>query len=284
MTDPNSGRFGWLTDVHLNFVNLPAREAFAERLAADRLHGLLITGDISEADDVAWQLQQLSHEAACPVYFVLGNHDFYRGSIARVRKTMEDLCTQHSHLHYLTGRSPIRLSDQWILCGDDGWADARVGNFYRSNVRMNDFRLIEELTELDSRARCRFLRREGTASALRLGRQLAAAASLSDRIVVLTHIPPFRESCWYDGGHSDDNWAPFFVCHAVGWILQRFCRLHPQHEVLVLCGHTHHAGRSRIAQNLTVWTGAAEYGSPRMSQIIEFDCLQYPENDWTFSP
>ncbi len=251
-------------------------------MAAARLDGCLLTGDISEADDVAWQIKQLSLEFDCPLFFVLGNHDFYRGRIERVREQVRQVCAHDTHLHYLTGAAPIRLSDEWVLCGDDGWADARVGSYFNSSVRMNDFRLIEDLSELDDQSRFRFLRRQGAAAAWRLSRQLKVAADMCRRILVMTHVPPFRESCWYDGRHSDDNWAPFFICHSMGWVLKRFCRSHPQHEVLVLCGHTHHAGHSSIAENLTVWTGAAEYGVPKLCAALELNDVQYPTNDWAF--
>lgn len=251
-------------------------------MAAARLDGCLLTGDISEADDVAWQLKQLSFELACPLYFVLGNHDFYHGRIERVREQVRGICAHDSRLHYLTGGAPIRVADQWVLCGDDGWADARQGDYFHSSVRMNDFRLIEDLVELDEVSRYRFLRKQGAAAAWRLSNQLKIAAGMARRILVATHVPPFRESCWYDGRHSDDNWAPFFICHSLGWALKRFCQSHPQHEVLVLCGHTHHAGRSRIAENLTVWTGAAEYGVPSLCALLDLPGYRNVANDWTF--
>ena len=42
-------------------------------------------------------------------------------------------------------------------------------------------------------------------------------------VIVLTHVPPFREACWYQGHTTDDHWAPFFVCGEVG----QACLLRP---------------------------------------------------------
>jgi 3',5'-cyclic-AMP phosphodiesterase len=275
-------RLGWTTDIHLNFVTLAGWDRFVMDVNDAQLDALLISGDVSEAEDVVWQMERLSAGVNVPIYFVLGNHDYYQGSIAKVRDEIAAACQRDSRLRYLSGSQPIALGNGWVLCGDDGWADARLGDYYRSPVRMNDFRLIAELRDLNAVTRYRKLRRLGTESAWRLGRQLAVARQLGRQILVVTHIPPFRESCWYEGRQSDDDWAPFFVCGAVGWVLKRFCKANPEHQVMVLCGHTHHSGMASIMCNLQVWTGAAEYGSPRLFARIDLVEPRFPESDWSF--
>ena len=51
----------------------------------------LTPGDIGEADTLQKFLDELA--AIAPVYFVLGNHDYYRSSIAAVRGAMERLAS-----------------------------------------------------------------------------------------------------------------------------------------------------------------------------------------------
>lgn len=284
-------RLGWTTDIHLNFVSLDAWEAFVNCVRIAKLDGLLITGDISESEDVCWQLQRIVEALDLPIYFVLGNHDFYHGSVVDVRDRVHALCDQDARLHYLTsptlpGESDAtkieKLVGGWVLCGDDGWADARVGDYFGTPVRMNDFRLIDDIANLSSEDRRRKLRRLGAEAAWRLDKQLRLVSQHGERILVLTHVPPFRESCWYEGGQTNDEWAPFFVCGAVGWILKRFCARHPRHQVLVLCGHTHHAGRAEMMDNLQVWTGGAQYGVPKLWEILDLDRLSMPTPDWSF--
>lgn len=272
----------WVTDPHLNFVNIRQWESFVNQLTAFDVDAILLSGDVSESEDVIWQLRRIVAAVEKPVYFVLGNHDFYHGSIVNVRRAVEAVCGEESMLRYMTGSLPEELCGGWTLCGDDGWADGRIGDYFRSPVRMNDFRLIQELAGLDSSTRLRVLKREGVASAVRLRRQMEIARKSSRRTIVLTHVPPFREACWYDGQHSNDDWAPFFCCHAVGWMLRRFCARFPDHEVLVLCGHTHSRGKSQIAKNLVVWTGAAEYGTAEVSEHFNLAEFSYPDNDWTY--
>ncbi|MEM7478177.1 MAG: metallophosphoesterase [Planctomycetota bacterium] len=281
MQDP--ARFptcAWISDPHFNFVPLSDWEILVEQITSSQAQAILITGDISESEDVAWQLERLQSACEKPIYFVLGNHDFYHGSIKGTRRGVEELCQARDGLHFLTGSQPIRLDDSWTLCGDDGWADGRIGDYFRSPVRMNDFVLIDELTNLDDLSRWKRLKREGTESALRLRRQLEAARQVSQNSIVLTHVPPFREACWYQGSHSNDDWAPFFASYVMGWMLKRFCQRYPEHSILVLCGHTHSEGKSRILNNLTVWTAGAEYGEPTIAEMITLGKASAPAYEW----
>ena len=277
-------RLAWVTDPHFNFVHQAERDSLIMELDASGADAIALTGDISEAEDLCWQLQRFQQETAKPICFVLGNHDFYHGSIGNTRRAVRELCGQESsELYFLTGAEPLRLSNDWTLCGEDGWADARIGNYFRSPVRMHDFRLIEDFQGLNDLEIFNFLRLEGMRSAIRLRRQLEIARTQSSKSLVLTHVPPFREACWHEGKHSGDDWAPFFTCRAVGWMLLKFCERFPDHQVLVLCGHTHGSGKSRMADNLFVWTGAARYGHPELNCIVDVSSFRANDHDWSFT-
>ena len=88
-------------------------------------------------------------------------------------------------------------------------------------------------------------------------------------MIVLTHVPPFREACWYEGQTTDDNWAPYFVCGQVGEVLRRAGQDRPTCQLTVLCGHTHNAGFAQITDQLVVHTGAARYGHPDVEAVVE---------------
>lgn len=68
---------------------------------------------------------------------------------------------------------------------------------------------------------------------------------------------------------SDDNWAPHFVCQAMGEVLLEFMLQHPSKRMTVLCGHTHSSGHAHILDNLQVFTGDAKYGAPVVQQVLE---------------
>ncbi len=90
-------------------------------------------------------------------------------------------------------------------------------------------------------------------------------------MVLLTHIPPLREACWHDGKISDDDWAPFFTCRAVGDAILEIMADHPRQQLTVLCGHTHGAGVAHPLPNVEILTGGAKYGHPAVQRIFEWD-------------
>lgn len=264
-------RLAWTTDPHLNHVPMTAWEQWLAELFGCRPDGLLITGDISESDDVAFQLRRLAESLAVPIYFVLGNHDFYRRTIAETRRAIIEACRETRHLHYLTDCAPIELGENLFLVGEDGWGDAKLGDYEGSPVRLNDFRLIHDFQRADPADWKAMLIREGEVCAARLQAKLVALPTSARHVVIATHVPPFREACWYEGHTTDDLWAPFFVCGAVGDVLTEVSRRHPECQFRVLCGHTHHRGTATLADNLIVHTGAAEYGQPALEAVLDLE-------------
>ena len=100
---------------------------------------------------------------------------------------------------------------------------------------------------------------------------LKEALDRHPRAVVATHVPPFREACWHQNAISDDNYLPHFSSKASGDALREVLEGRPDKEVLVLCGHTHGAGRTQPLPNLEVRTGGAEYGRPVIQEIVLID-------------
>ncbi len=48
----------------------------------------MISGDIAEATSIELILKEMASTIQKPIYFVLGNHDYYRGSINDLRSTV----------------------------------------------------------------------------------------------------------------------------------------------------------------------------------------------------
>lgn len=263
-------RLLWATDIHLNHVQLAAWDRWIAAVKAAKPDAVVITGDISEGEDVVFQLRRIAESLSIDIHFVLGNHDFYGSSIAATRQNVKLACRESKSLIYLTDSAPIRLAPGSYLIGEDGWGDATVGDYESSTVRLNDFLLIKDFRRVDPISWPRLLRDEGNEASQRLLGKLARLPDECQRAIVATHVPPFREACWYEGKTTDDNWAPFFVCGQVGETLRQFAKNHPSIELTVLCGHTHHAGEAVLEENLRVLTGAAEYGEPTKQQVFEF--------------
>ena len=261
----------WLTDLHFNFLTPNQVEAFCQRLVAEDPSGVLIGGDIGEADTAATYLQTLEAALQRPIYFVLGNHDFYGGSIDAVRAEMRRLARDSRRLHWLPTAGIVPLTEGTCLIGHGAWADGRLGNYRGSDVMLNDYFLIRELTGLDRATRLTRLNELGDEAATYLDGLLPRALDRFHHVILLTHAPPFREACWHEGEISDENWLPHFSCKAVGDVLIRRMREHEACEMTVLCGHTHSAGRAQILPNLHVKTGRAVYGRPQIQGRLTLD-------------
>ncbi|HEV3137725.1 MAG TPA: metallophosphoesterase [Pirellulales bacterium] len=264
-------RIAWLTDIHLNFL-LPRQETeFLVSVAELRPDAVLISGDIGEAQNVDVHLERIDATIPAPVYFVLGNHDYYHGSIAEVRKRIARLCVSRPRLHFLTCEGVATLAPDVGLVGHDGWADGRLGDYLGSMVMMHDFRLIAELVDRTKRDRWEVLKGLGDEAAAHFRRFLPLAFDDCQTVVLLTHVPPFREACWHEGRLSDDEWLPHFTCHAVGEAIREIMAARTSQRLIVLCGHTHGMGETRPLPNVEVITGGADYGHPAVARLLEFN-------------
>jgi 3',5'-cyclic AMP phosphodiesterase CpdA len=266
-------RLAWLTDIHLNFISQPDCRLFFEsfRQAGD---AVVITGDIAESPTLEHYLTEIDQAVDQPVYFVLGNHDFYRGSIAETRMRASQVAAASQHLVYLTAADVIELTPDTALVGHDGWADARLGDFESSEVLLNDYFLISDLVTpfvnqtLDRHGLRRTLEKLGDEASEHFERVLSAAVKRYPHVVAATHVPPFREATWHDGRISDADWLPHFSCKAVGNVLRRVMESHPESDLTVLCGHTHGSGEYQALDNLRVFTGEAKYGQPAVQRTL----------------
>lgn len=262
-------RFAWLTDIHLNFLNPVQVEKFFSLVRGSNADMILISGDIGEAPRLIWYLQQLEARLQRPIYLVLGNHDFYLSSIGEVRTAVSQYVSQSHWLKWMNEAGIVELSSDTALIGYDGWADGRCGDYDRSDVFMNDYTVIQDFAGLSKDDRLKLLHRLGDETADYFHKWLPQALAKYQHIFLLTHVPPFREACWYEGQISDDNFLPHFACKVAGDALLEIMRKHPDRHLTVLCGHTHGRGDVQILDNLRVLTGSAEYGRVEIQQIFE---------------
>ncbi|MBL8196932.1 MAG: metallophosphoesterase, partial [Blastocatellia bacterium] len=255
----------------LNFLRKEAIKLFCNEILKPEPQALIISGDISETPHLKKHLELLAENLQIPIYFVLGNHDFYFGEIAQVRQEVTQLSQETSFLKWLPAVEIVELTSKTCLLGHDGWGDGRFGDFHNSPVILNDFLLISDLVVPDNRELFKVLNRLGDEAASFLESILPKALSRYEKVVLVTHVPPFQETCWHRGKVSDNNYLPFFSCKAVGDVLYKIMSDHPEKEMLVLCGHTHGEGQAKILPNLLVKTGAAIYGKPHLQELIIID-------------
>jgi len=121
--DPREMKALWTNDIHLEFLDDRQYDDFLRRLAEAECDCLLLGGDIGTAPTILGYLNDIQRTVRKPVYFVLGNHDFYRGSISVVRTAMQELPAPR----WLGGMGFVPLTQKTCLVGHDGWGDGRYG-------------------------------------------------------------------------------------------------------------------------------------------------------------
>lgn len=269
-------RVAWITDPHLNF--LPYVTPFGEYVMGCNPDAVLLTGDISESHTLVRDLLlfKAGLRADVPVWFVLGNHDSYRSSVASTKEEAQEFAAKTPGFTYLSTaqQEAILLTEGTYLVGTDGWYSAQTRNAIDSLVEMSDFEFVEEMRV-----------RRGSALERRVGRVSAAGllayedARLAEKqlhkvllktpahVVIATHVPPYAEASFHEGGTSDEAWAPWFSNLHLGAVLDTFAKNNPAVKFSVYCGHTHTAGTYKRRPNLTVFVGAAAYGNPHIAEL-----------------
>lgn len=257
----------WMTDLHLNFLPPRQASAFFDTLNELPADVILVGGDISEGSRLLMDLSELSSRVRKPIYFVLGNQDFYRSSIAAVRHNVSQLCARMPNLTCLSSIDGVELSPGTALIGHDCWGDGTLGNFEES-IKLNDEKVIEELAALDRPALHAKLRELGHEAAVHIHRVLTMAVMRYDNICLMTHVPPFAEACWFGGSIADEKHLPRFACGTVGQVIHDIMSGYPSRQLTVLCGHTHSPGYARILPNVQVFTGGVDFGMPKVQRMF----------------
>jgi predicted phosphohydrolase len=262
-------QIAWLTDLHLNFVKDKSQvQSFLASVAAGEPDAVLIGGDIAPAKHLVKFLSFIDQVLQRPVYFVLGNHDYYYSSTKKVRGAVAQLCEQRTNLHYLTQTSEvIALGRRTALVGHDGWADARAGDYDDSQM-INDYLCIADLVNLEPAKRKARLQELGDEAATHVGEVLPGALRRYEHVLVLTHVPPFPECCFHKGKLLDAKWTPHYCCQALGEAVVAAAARRPRHRVTVLAGHLHSEGQYNPAANVSVLVAGAEYGHPAVARVF----------------
>jgi 3',5'-cyclic AMP phosphodiesterase CpdA len=261
----------WITDPHLNFLGQPfGPKAFGVSVFEEHpnLDAVVMTGDLAECDSFKEMVESFAQGVGKTVWFVLGNHDAYNGSIRWMKK---QAASMKGLARWLVTEKLVELAPGVALVGQDGWYDARNGKPQTSNVALSDFFAIGE-----------FLGKWGNgiiaeASSLADNEAQVADRSLREaiekgykRIVFATHVPPYALATWHEGKISDGNFLPWMSSKVMGEVLDEIVSEHLDVDITVLCGHTHSPGTYRRAPNLTVLTGRSRYGYPCVSGEFNF--------------
>lgn len=264
-----SKKYIWLTDIHLNFLKDEKIIEFFLNLKFKQADGIFLTGDISNGLYITKHLAWLQKITDLPIYFVLGNHDFYKSSFTDVEYRVSSLVKNTSNLHYLTISEPIALNDTTAIIGHDGWYDAGWHEPMTPLVFLADWYFIEDFKfTFSNKRRMILIRDRALQAAERLEQNLKKAFQTYDTIYLLTHFPP-----WPPMGFGLRNrfWRPYNSSKIVADYIIRSMPLDKNKKLIVLSGHTHEHRYTKISENIELRVGEAELKNPSISNIIVID-------------
>lgn len=255
-------RYVHASDLHLDHLNDEERAAFLASLAGmrDADTVTLVTGDTTVFRRLWEDLDAVAQAGAGPTLYVLGNHDLWGGSFALAPKALRNHSAPDGKGVFMDLVGSVTLPDGAYVVGDSGWYDGRNGEQGNPRFIMNDWFYIEEYRGKNPRSFSAVLA-DARASAME-AKLRAAIASGAERLIALTHVPPWVESCRHQGRVSDDYALPWFSSRAMADAIDQVSSEHPNVMIEVLAGHTHDRCSWRRSGNVNVTVAAADYGRP----------------------
>jgi len=264
----------WVSDPHLNFINDQEILRWAVNLSRvdEEAEGLLITGDISEAPFLHSTLQAIVEGFANPVYFITGNHDYFKGSWGGVDGALREFVKETKNLFWLEDSSA--LVGGVPLVGTSGWYDAIYGST-DSSIALADFRLIQDFSYLPKDLIIDTCKTRAKKLAMSMRDRLwKAAESSPEAILVASHVAPFPEVSFYHGEPSDRYYLPWYASAYLGSVLDEASDQFPDIKFKSFCGHSHGGVFSRHKPNLDCFSGQAQYYFPAPAGIIDLETLE----------
>lgn len=263
-------KYLWFTDMHLDKVLPWTLFRFILHVIHENPKGIFLTGDISNGRLIHWHLKILAKFIKCPIYFVLGNHDYHFSSIEKVHAKVRQACKQYPNLIWMTDAGIIRLSDDVALIGTEGWYDADNGKPKYLKFTFDWF-MTEDFSKLpDMPARMVAWQKLAEQSAVHLSGKLNQALQGScSNIIVLTHFPPWKEATHDMGSFWEPFWLPYNVNLCMGKAIVATMGDYENKSVTVLAGHTHSDSWIHVSRNVECKVIADKYyGFLRNEEVI----------------
>jgi len=265
-------RIHWLGDIHLNFLTADDFIVFIDLFMKHESDAMVITGDIAEGDCFDSYLALMAEAYKKPIYYVLGNHDYYRSSFRKVKDkaTALDKAAKYNNLFWLNNNGIIKLTDDTCLVGHDGWYDARFGDYWALGFDMSDFKLIEDIASKGIHERFALFNNLGDECAEHIRQFIYKAFETYDKVIFATHVPPFAESAKYRDQASSATSLPFFTNKAAGEAILDVMEGLPENKKLtVLSSHTHFQSYLKVSDAVSVYVSEAHYGYPKVYTTLE---------------
>lgn len=249
----------WYTDTHLDKVFPWTKYFFIKNIIKQNPKAVFLSGDISNGLCTCFDLKLLATFVKCPIYFVLGNHDYHFSSFNKKHEQIRQLCNKYPNLVWLTQEMPIELDKNSCLIGAEGWYDVSIGNpkylkFTFDWFMTEDFRKLPSMTE-----RVKAFQALADQSCEHIEFKLKTAlAGPHNTIYLMTHFPPWKEATRDEGTFMGEFWLPYNVNVRLGKTIERMMAFSDK-KLVVLAGHTHTDCWIHVSKNIECKVNNAKY-------------------------
>lgn len=258
----------WLSDIHLNFVSEEAAKALFESVRVHDSQCVFVTGDISESPALSFHLDLMDQIVGKPVYFILGNHDFWYSTTQMIWENLPKLVNKMSFMKYMTAGTYMPLDTETCVIGHDGWYDARYGDAAGSKFGMRDWSIMGDYVNCKNIHQVIEKSQEIAAHSVEHFRKnLVETVKRYKKIVLLTHMPPFDDTHIYQGQIGEAHAQPWFTNRMLGELFYTAAKANPGIQFVVFAGHTHGRISKDILPNLLVHVAGVDYGAPVIQSI-----------------
>lgn len=238
------------SDPHLDIAKDVVVDNFAFSIELLRITTpIFVLGDVSHSN----MFQKYIHRLG-DVRFIHGNHDFY-GS------TFDDVRYRDSKNYMWLENAPFVLNNDTLVVGVDGNADGIGGDV---DFPLSDF---TEIRDYHLRNRRLDTMLYWSHKSVDVFMKNVDNMRMYKKVVILTHVPPFDELCYYDGRQQSKEYLPYFCNRPLGNAIRSVVDDMPSTEFYLFCGHTHHSAIYDY-NNLHGVTIGAKYGDPK---VVYFD-------------
>jgi 3',5'-cyclic-AMP phosphodiesterase len=257
-------KFLWYSDTHFNFTLPWTRHNFVNKIKEESPAGLILSGDIACGLTIENTLRFFAKKIEnFPIYFVLGNHDYYGTSFKATIDAVKRLTKEYPWLHWLTDHDIIEISEDVAIIGDDGWYDARLGNpiYIAYNF---DWIMVSEFRQLKTfEDKFMYGQRLADESTKRIKAKLLKALEKYKTVYILTHMPPWAEASRGVGSEIGEFWLPYNINSGLGKMIEEVMLEHDNKNVNVLAGHTHVPAIVHVQHNIECLVQGGKYlGTP----------------------
>jgi predicted phosphohydrolase len=284
----------WVSDIHLdhacnlaltdNMTNEQIRKISENRIGefCNKINEynpdyVLITGDISTALFLEVHLELLRKflKKESLLTFVLGNHDFYFGSIRDVRNNVSNMKID---IKYLSNTGAIQLTEKTSLIGHDSWYDGGYGNWFKANLIMTEYYVTFDFKSRSANSifeKINELSKESANYIFEQGMSVCKTNKNIKNLIIASHVPPFRNNSRAPNGSiSDEKWLPSMSSKKLGDAILKLSEHNKNVQILSLSGHTHTAHKEKYKENLTCMTAQSDhkYLMPELSiKLLEIE-------------